>query len=57
MNEIFNMFSFLQLIVLAPLIRLKFPGNTDEIFKNLSKAATFDILETDSWFPLLFNFG
>ena len=51
------MLNFLQLIVFVPLIKIKFPANSVPIFESLNEAATFDMLYTDNWFPLVFNFG
>jgi hypothetical protein len=56
MNEIFGMFVFLQFTVAAPLINAKFPANARSIFEILTQAATFDMLYTDNWFPLVFGF-
>jgi hypothetical protein len=56
MGEIFKTLIFLQYFVLAPLIAVKFPGNCLTIFGYLTEAATFDILQTDDWFPAVFGF-
>jgi hypothetical protein len=42
MGEIFGKLIFLQYFVLAPLIAVKFPGNSLTIFGYLNEAATFD---------------
>jgi hypothetical protein len=56
MGEIFSKLIFLQYFVLSPLIAVKFPGNSMTIFGYLNEAATFDILQTDDWFPTVFGF-
>jgi hypothetical protein len=42
MGGIFGTLIFLQYFVLAPLIAVKFPGNSLTIFGYLNEAATFD---------------
>jgi hypothetical protein len=44
-------------MVTATLIRVKFPANAQSVFGTLTQAATFDVLYTDDWFPLVFGFG
>jgi hypothetical protein len=56
MNEVYGMFTFLQIMVTAALIKVLFPANAQSVFKTLTQAATFDILYTDDWFPLVFGF-
>ena len=57
LSELFSMLNFLQLIVFIPLVKIKFPANSLPIFGSLNEAATFDMLYTDNWFPIVFNFG
>ena len=39
-----------------PLIDLKFPGNARIVNDKLINIATFDILPTDDWYPVIFDF-
>jgi hypothetical protein len=43
--------------VFAPLIGINIPPLTKGTFKHLLTIATFDVLKTDDWFPILFNFS
>jgi hypothetical protein len=56
MNEVFGMFYFLQIMVTVTLIKVLLPANAQGVFGTLTQAATFDIMYTDDWFPLVFGF-
>jgi hypothetical protein len=43
-------------MVFAPLIKLNIPPLTKMTLKTLIKIATFDVLQTDDWFPEAFDF-
>ena len=43
----------LQIIIHSPLINVQFPGNAFMIYEVMITVATFDILPTDDWFPLV----
>ena len=43
----------LQIIIHSPLINVQFPGNAFMIYEVMIQVATFDILPTDDWFPIV----
>jgi hypothetical protein len=50
-----GMINFLQLVVFIPMFNTKFPCNALGLFNSLITVATFDILPTDTYFPIIFN--
>jgi len=55
LNNLMGMINFLQLVVFIPMFNTQFPTNARGLFENLIQVATFDILPTDDYFPLMFN--
>ena len=55
MNTLFGMINFLQIVVFIPMFKTKFPPNALYLFGNLIDVATFDILPTDDYFPIIFD--
>jgi hypothetical protein len=53
--SVWGMINFLQLIAFFPLINIKFPSVAYSVFKRMAKIAMFDFLQTENWFPGLFQ--
>jgi hypothetical protein len=56
MAEIIGMLGFMQLVIYLPLITVKFPATANILFKQLTSIVTFDLVPTDDYYPLMFDF-
>lgn len=54
LNELLGTISFMQLIVYLPLFETKFPSSAMIIYEKIIGIVSFDLLNTDDWYPFLF---
>ena len=55
MQDIIGMMGFMQLVVVLPLLDIKFPPTAMILYNQLIGIVTFDIIPTDDFYPFLFR--
>jgi hypothetical protein len=55
-QKLYDIISYMQLVVYHPLLPVTFPANMILINDELIEISTFDLWPTDDWFPPIFKF-
>ena len=56
MAELLGMFAIVQLLIYFPLLNVSFPGMALILWEKVIEVVSFDLLQTDDWYPDYFGF-